>query len=203
MRKVRTVVLSGVAALAVAGAALAATRDMHVMKVGLPDGSVARIEYAGDVAPKVIVAPIEKAVRVNFFDAVDAAPFTAFDQIVASMDRNMDAMVHEIGALQPMLPSANGKIDLAALGKLPPGTVHYQFVSTSDGSGTCSLSVEATSYGPEQKPKIVSNSVGDCASTNRRPVPTRLDDPAGPAVPVVTKTGMTATAEPYRTTNII
>jgi len=202
MRKLRTVVLSGVAALAVAGAALAATRDMHVMKVGLPDGSVARIKYAGDVAPKVIVAPAPDAVPLSFLGVVDAAPFTAFDRIAASMDRDMDAMVHEIVAFQPMLPSADGKIDLAALGKLPPGTVRYQLVSTSDGSGTCSRSVEVTSYGPDHKPRIVSNSVGNCASTNRVPSPTRLDDPARPAVPGLTRTGMTATAERRHTTNI-
>jgi hypothetical protein len=202
MRKLRTVVLSGVAALAVASAALAATRDMHVMKVGLPGGAVARIEYEGVVAPKVIVAPVQEAVPVNLFDAVDTAPFAVFDRMAASMSRDMDAMVHDIGAFEPMPPSADGKIDLAALAKLPAGTVHYQFVSTSDGSGTCSRSVEVTSYGPDHKPKIVSNSSGNCASTNRAPAPTRLDDPAGPAVPGLTKTGMTTTAELHRTTNI-
>jgi len=201
MRKLRTVVLSGVAALAVAGAALAATRDMHVMKVGLPGGAVARIEYEGDVAPKVVVAPAQEAVPVNLFDAVDTAPLAVFDRIAASMSRDMDAMVHEIGAFEPMPPSADGRIDLAALVKLPAGSVHYQFVS-SDGSDTCSRSVEVTSYGPDHKPKIVSNSSGNCASTNRTLSPPRLDDPAGPAVPGLTKTGMTATAERRHTTNI-
>jgi len=200
MRKLRTVVLSGFAALAVAGAALAATRDMHVMKVGLPGGAVARIEYEGDVAPKVIVA--QAAVPVDLFDAVDTAPSAVFDRIAASISRDMDAMVHEIGAFEPMPPSADGKIDLAALAKLPPGTVHYQFISTSDGSGTCGRSLEVTSYGPDHKPKIVTNSSGNCASTNRTLSPPRLDDPAGPAVPGLTKTGMTATAEPHGTTNI-
>ena len=200
MRKLRTVVLSGVAALAVASAALAATRDMHVMKVGLPGGAVARIEYEGDVAPKVIVA--QAAVPVDLFDAVDTAPSAVFDRIAASISRDMDAMVHEIGAFEPMPPSADGKIDLAALATLPAGTVHYQFVSTSDGSDTCSRSVEVRSFGPDHKPKIVSNSSGNCASTNRAPSPTRLDDPAGPAVPGLTRTGMTATAERRHTTNI-
>ena len=200
MRKLRTVVLSGFAALAVAGAALAATRDMHVMKVGLPGGAVARIEYEGDVAPKVIVA--QAAVPVDLCDAVDTAPSAVFDRIAASMSRDMDAMVHEIGAFEPMPPSADGRIDLAALVKLPAGSVHYQFISTSDGSGTCGRSLEVTSYGPDHKPKIVTNSSGNCASTNRTLSPPRLDDPAGPAVPGLTKTGMTATAERRHTTNI-
>lgn len=203
MRKLRTAVLSGVAALAVAGAALAAIPDMHVMKVDLPDGSVARIEYAGDVAPKLVVAPASDFAPVSFLDAIDAAPFAAFDRIAASMDRDMNAIIHEIGAFQPMLPSTDGKLDLAALGKLPPGTVHYQFVSTSDGSSACSRSVEVTSYGPDQKPKVVSNSSGNCAPTNWVPTPTRLDDPVEPAVPALTKTGMTAMAEPRHRANII
>src|ERR1700754_456774 len=147
MRKLRTAVLTGAAALAVAGAALAANRDMHVMKVGLPDGSVARIEYAGDMAPKVVVPPASDVVPVGFLGAFDTAPFAAFDRIAASMDHDMAAMIHEIGAFEPVLPSGDGEIDFAALGKLPPGTVHYEVVSTNDGGTTCSRSVEVTSYG--------------------------------------------------------
>lgn len=203
MRKLRTAVLSGVAALAVAGAALAASRNMHVMNVGLPGGAVARIEYEGDVAPKVIVAPAQEAVPVNLFDTVDTAPFDIFDRIAASMDRDMGAMVHEIGAFQPMLPSRDGNFDLAALGKLPPGTIRYHFVSTSDGSNTCRRSVAVTSYGPDQKPKVVLASSGDCTSTNRASTPTRLDGPAGPAIPALTKTGMTAMVWSDHATNII
>ena len=139
---------------------------------------------------------------MNLFDAVGTAPFVVFDRIAASTDRDVDAMVHEIGVFEPMPPSADGEIDLAALAKLPPGTLHDQFVSTSDGRATCSRTVEVTSYGPGHKPKIVSNSAGNCASTNRVPSPTHLDDPAGPAVTGLTRTDMTATAERRHTTNI-
>ncbi len=203
MRKLRTAVLTGIAALAIAGAALAASRDMHIMKVGLPDGSVARIEYAGDVAPRVTVAPGSKAVSIGLFDPFDTAPFAAFDRIAASMDGDMEAMVHEIGALQPSLMPDAGKLDLAALSKLPPGTVSYRFVSTSSGNDMCSRSVEVTSYGPDQKPRVVSSSSGDCTSTNRAPTPTRLDSPAGPAAPALTRTGETALAERPRMANTI
>jgi len=203
MRKFRTVVLTGVAALALAGAALAASRDMHTMKIGLPDGSVARIEYADDVAPRVTVAPGSGAVPIAVLDAFDTAPSAAFDRIAASMDHDMEAMLHEIGALEPLLTPDAGKLDLAALGRLPPGTVSYRFVSTSNGSDTCSRSVEVTSYGPEQKPRVVSSSSGDCTSPNRAPTPTRLDSPTGPAVPALTKTGVTAVAERPRAANTI
>jgi hypothetical protein len=202
MRELRTAVLTGAAALAVAGAALAASQDMHIMKVGLPDGSVARIEYAGDVAPRVTVTPASEAVTIGL-NAFDAAPFVAFDRIAASMDRDMEAMVHEIGALQPPLTPDAGKLDLAALGRLPPGTVSYRFVSNSNGNDTCSRSFEVTSYGLDRKPRVVSSSSGDCASTDRTPTPTRLDSPTGPAVPALTKPGEADVAEGPRAAHTI
>ena len=51
----------------------------------------------------------------------------------------------------------------AALAKLPAGTVQYSFVSSSSGNGNCSRSVQLTSFGPDQPPKVVSQSSGDCA----------------------------------------
>ena len=49
--------LAGIAAAAIAGTAIAAGSKSHVMNVPLPDGSVAHIQYVGDVAPKVTVEP--------------------------------------------------------------------------------------------------------------------------------------------------
>ena len=45
------------AAAAIAGTAIAANSETHVMNVSLPDGSVAHVQYVGDVAPKVTVEP--------------------------------------------------------------------------------------------------------------------------------------------------
>jgi hypothetical protein len=56
----------------------------------------------------------------------------------------------------------DGKIDLTALRSLPPGTVSYSFVSTTNGGSTCSRSVQVNSLGSGQPPKVVSNSSGDC-----------------------------------------
>lgn len=64
MRKIRTAVLAGVAAVAAIGTALAASHGSHVMKVGLPDGTVACIEYEVDVAPKVTVAPVSSVAPI-------------------------------------------------------------------------------------------------------------------------------------------
>jgi hypothetical protein len=69
------------------------------------------------------------------------------------------------------------KIDLTALRSLRPGTVSYSFVSTTNGGSTCSRSVQVTSLGSGQQPKVVSNSSGDCGEAPSATVahPARTD----------------------------
>jgi hypothetical protein len=203
MHKLRTAVLSGVTMLAVAGAALAAGRDMQVMKVGLPDRLIANIEYKGDVAPEVTVAKASSVLPGSVFDAFDIAPFAAFDRIAASMNQDMEAMIYEIGAFQPAPPSQASKIDLAALSNFPLGTVHYQVITAREGGSTCSRFVEVTYYGPDRTPKVVSDNSENCAPTNPSPTPTRLDDPAPPVAPALAKTGTKALARRPRAVNFI
>ncbi|UXC89716.1 hypothetical protein EGM87_11630 [Sphingobium sp. RSMS] len=162
MRKIRAAVLAGVAAVAVMGTALAASHDRHVMKVGLPDGTVARIEYQGNVAPKVTFAPASSLAPIAWFDPFEAAPFALFDRIAADLDRQSDLMMRQVHALPLPAIADDGKIDLTALRSLPPGTVSYSFVSTINGGSTCSRSVRATSLGSGRQPSVVSNSSGDC-----------------------------------------
>lgn len=162
MRNIRTAVLAGVAAVAAIGSAVAASHDSHVMKVGLPDGTVARIEYEGDVAPKVTVAPASSVAPIAWLDPFEPAPFALFDRIAADMDRQSDLMMRQVRALPLPAMADGGKIDLAALRSLSPGTVSYSFVSTANGGSTCSRSVQVTSLGSGQQPKVVSNSSGDC-----------------------------------------
>lgn len=162
MRKIRAAVLTGVAALAAMGTALAVSHNNHVMKVGLPDGTVARIEYQGDVAPKVTVVPGSDMASAAWLDPFDSAPFTLFDRIAAELDRQSDLMMRQVHALPLPATADDGKLDLTALRNLPPGTVSYSFVSTTNGRSTCSRSVQVTSLGSGQQPKVVSNSSGDC-----------------------------------------
>jgi len=163
MRKVRGAVLAGVIAVAAIGTAVvAANHEGRVMKVAMPDGSVARIEYFGDIAPKVTVAPAGALMPVAMFEPEDLAPFAAFDKIAAQMDRDFEAMIQQAAALQARPFTYDGKLDMAAFGKLPAGTMHYSFVSTTTGNGTCSRSVEMTSVGANQQPKVVQTSSGDC-----------------------------------------
>lgn len=185
MRKYRTAALSGIAALAVAGVSLAAVRDTHTIKVDLPDGSAGRIEYSGDVTPKMTFAPVSHAGPVALVDGFGSTPFAALEHVAAEMDRQAAAMIHEAAQLQAMPALSHGKLEPAALGKLPPGTMHYEFVSTVSGSGGCTRSVKMTSYGSDRKPEIVSISSGDCKALSA-PRPVRLDRPADPSIPGLT-----------------
>lgn len=183
MRNYRTAVLTGIAALAVAGVSLAAVRDTHTVKVDLPDGSVARIEYSGDVTPRVTFAPVSHAIPVGLADGFEGTSFAPLDGIEAEIDRQAAAMIHQAGLL-PLWPGlSSGELDTAALGKLQPGTMHYELVLTGGGSGGCTRSVEMTSYGPDRKPHIISTSSGDCTALGRAAEPVRLDTPAHPVIP--------------------
>jgi len=199
MRKLRTAVLAGIATLGVAGTAMAASNGTHVMAVGLPDGSVARIEYQGAVAPKVRIEPSAPAMRivpVRLADPFDAAPFAMIDRILADMDRQAAAMT--AAALQPIPADKADRPDLAAFGNLPAGTVSYRFVSTSDGNRVCSRSWQVTSQGPQEPPKLISASSGDCANDGNSPA--KMGS-AGAAKATVASNG--AAAKPHGTATTI
>lgn len=183
MRRIRGAVLAGVAALAAAGTAVAAGNDRHVLKVDLPDGSVAHVEYEGEVAPKVVVEPGLAFEPVRWFDPLATAPFAMLDRIAAEMERRADMMIEQARALPIQPDPRDGKIDLAGSGALPAGTVSYSFVSTGTGTGTCSRSVQVTSLGPGQQPKIVSNSSGDCHDASPVPTATGVDSAHRAGVP--------------------
>ena len=94
MRFARTTILAGGAALLLAGTAAFAAEKLHTMEVSLPDGSVAQIEYRGDVAPRVAVQPVD-AVPVAFVD-----PFAQFDRMAAYMEAQHHAMMQQVAAME-------------------------------------------------------------------------------------------------------
>jgi len=183
MRTATKLLLAGAGLVAAAGAAVAASDRAHVMNVALPDGTIAHIRYVGDVAPKVVVAPPADAIPVAF---VAADPFAMFDRISYAMDRQIDTMLQQASALSAMAPGPDGKLSEAALHSLPPGTVSYSFTSYSSGNGAaCSQSVQVTSLGQNQAPKVERQSSGDCSAVNtRKPVPAVQQ--AKPASPTLT-----------------
>ena len=152
MRKAYAIVLAGLGAASIAGAAVAASRDTHTMNVPLPDGSTARVEYVGNVAPKVTVVP------------APVSPFGLFDRSMFDMHRQIDAMMREVDAMTRMPVAGAPNLNVAAYGNAPEGTQSITVVSTSNGAKTCTRTTEVTSQGAGKQPKVVTNVTGDCGA---------------------------------------
>ena len=159
MRKASGLVLAGLAAAALAGAAVAASRDTHILNVPAPDGSTVRIEYVGNVAPKVTIVP------------TTIAPVGMFDRSMFDMERQIDAMMHQVESIAraPMAPAGAPGLNVAAYGNAPQGSSSVTVVSTSNGAKTCTRTTEVTSQGAGKAPKVVTNVSGDCGAV---PAPT-------------------------------
>jgi hypothetical protein len=155
MRKALAIVLAGLGAVTLTGAAAAARQDTHVMTVPLPDGSTATIEYVGKVAPKVTVTPVPIA--------GPWAPFGLFGRSGFDMQRQIDAMMREIDAMAKRPLTVTPGLNVAAYGSAPAGSSSVTVVSTSDGASTCTRTTEVTSQGAGKPPKVVSKVSGDCA----------------------------------------
>jgi len=197
MRLKGKVVFAGIASLAIATAAVAGVvaERSHVLTVALPDGSVEHIHYSGDVAPKVVIAPVapidtswDMLAPVALFDGgFGASPFAMFDRIAAAMDRQANDMMQQAAMLAAQPLGAGHGFTMTSARNLPAGTVSYSFVSTSNGNGTCNQSVQVTSYGADHQPKVVRHSSGDCsAMATSAPAPVaRHEDAARPVAPLV------------------
>jgi hypothetical protein len=153
MRKASGLVLATLGAAAIAGAAVAASRDSHIMNVPAPDGSTVRVEYVGNVAPKVTVVP-----------APAIAPFGLFDRSLFDMQRQIDAMMRQADTMARMPVAGARGLNVAAYGNAPAGTQSVTVVSTSNGSKTCTRTTEVTAQGVGKPPKVVTNVSGDCAT---------------------------------------
>lgn len=176
MRKLPMILLAG--ALALGGtAALAASNDVHHMTVRLSDGSVANIEYTGDVAPTVSVAPMTNAQ----FDAFAPAfmPIADFARIQADMNRQMNAMLQQASAMDAymarMFAHANGPIEATLNGMPSDNSNVTTLVSTANGGNFCARSVEVSIV--NGKKNVVRHQSGNCgASTAAEHAPAHRGD---------------------------
>jgi hypothetical protein len=153
---------AGAAAAALAGAAVAAAPKTHVMNVSLPDGSVARVEYVGDVAPKVTVAP--RAVGDITGMAGWGGPFPSFagfDRMIEQMQRQSQEMVRQAQQMARQ-PATGAAPYVAAYGNVPAGQTSTTVVTISNNGKTCTRSTEVVSQGPGKPPKVTSNASGSC-----------------------------------------
>jgi hypothetical protein len=161
MRKAYAIVLAGLGAVALTGAAAAAGRDTHVMNVPLPDGSTARVEYVGKVAPKVTVTPAPMA---SIF-----APFGLFDRSAFDMQRQIDAMMRQVNDMARMPVAGAPGLNVAAYGNAPAGTHSVTIVTTSNGTQSCTRRTEVTSEGAGKAPKVLSSLSGECGAAAAEP----------------------------------
>jgi hypothetical protein len=165
MHKARALVLASLAAATLAGAAAAASRDTHILNVPLPDGSTARVEYVGNVAPKVTVAPAPMSPAF--------APFGLFDRSAFDIERQIDAMMRQVNDMAAQATTLTPGLNVAAYGNAPAGSSSVTIVTTSNGTQTCTRRTEVTSEGPGKAPKVLSSLSGDCggaAATSAKPV---------------------------------
>ena len=164
MRNLPALALAGIAAAAIAGTAIAASSKTHVMNVPLPDGSIAHIQYVGDVAPKVTVQPRKLAGMDGAWQPIALPSFAGFDRVIEQMNRQMQELAREpIGA-----PGMN----VAAYADSPAGATSTSVVSYSNGASTCTRTTEVVSQGPGKPPKVTSNVSGDCSAPSPAPPPT-------------------------------
>jgi hypothetical protein len=179
MRLARTTILAGGAALLAVGTAAVAADKLHTMNVTLPDGSMAHIEYAGDVAPKVTVQAVEAA-PVAFVD-----PFAELDRMAAYMVAQHRAMMQQVAAMQraamQAAAGAPGQVTLAS--DLPAGT-HFTYVSTTIDANGCARTVRYSSDGSaDEAPKVTRASAGTCDAAPQHAAPVTASESAPAAAP--------------------
>jgi hypothetical protein len=182
MRITQTLLIAGVAAAAIAGVATAAALNTHTLTVRLPGGGVERIIYTGNVAPRVEVAPMGAPVPVVWAaePGFDDTAFAAMDQMSAQMDREMAAMFQQVDALESRAVASQRDLRSVSTADMPAGAQSFSFVSTMSGGGVCSRSVEITSTGHGQKPRVVSQTSGNCGTSAAPTMSRSLDTaPAG------------------------
>ncbi|HVZ08286.1 hypothetical protein [Rhodopila sp.] len=156
--------MTGVAALT---PAFAQDSQSHVMDVPLPDGSVARIQYSGNVPPRVAVEPGSMAFVAP--SPVFDQSFAALEQVSAMMQRQAAVMMHQIAEMQAAMA--------APMATMPAGARIYAMSSTLGGNGACMRSVQVT-YDSSGKPNVISRVSGDCNPSHGSAVPMEMRAPA-------------------------
>jgi hypothetical protein len=155
----------GIAGLATSGSApigsaWAQDERSHVMMVRFPNGTVERIEYVGDVPPRVVLAPQAVAVPME-------NPFAMLQRMSAALFQTMGPI---------------GGLTEAARGQVPAGAHSFSFVSTLSGSGVCSRSMSITYPGNGAQPLVVSHTSGDCGPAATAPAAATVQKPSVPTI---------------------
>jgi len=177
-----------VAPLAVAATALFATgiavaSTKHVMTLPLNDGSIVRVDYEGDVAPRISFAP---AARPASAPVAIVDPFAQMDAIFAAMEQRHAAMMREIAALQARAgANPSSPVQQISAGDDMPAGGAYSFVSTTTTSSDgCQHSVQVTQRAGAA-PQRVERSFGRCGGVYSAPEPQSPAQETAPATPTI------------------
>lgn len=172
--KLRKTVLIGAAACMAAGGAAFAAGKSQVKTVDLGNGSVAQIEYAGDIAPRVTIVPAE------------SDPFAQMDRMFAQMEAQRQQMMQQVAEMQRQA-TASGSQGNQMPGQIvvstnaPAGSSYsYTVVTSTSANGkSCTQTVEYSSDGKGAEPKVTRASSGDCDAVkpNENPVPAAAPAP--------------------------
>jgi hypothetical protein len=169
LRKAYLAATAMIAVAGFAGLAAAQSKNVHVMTVRLPDGSLEQIRYQGDAVPQIRLEAEPAAFAVLAPSADGWSPFAELERISAGMDREAAAMLQDAQAGPALgLYGANGPIPVA-FGRLPPGASGFSMVSTSSGDGVCTRSVQYRSLGDGKAPQVVAHASGDCGGSASGP----------------------------------
>ena len=185
MRIVGPVVIAATALFAT-GIAVAASR--HVMNVALPDGAVARVEYEGEVAPRVTVLPAARTAAAGTPVAI-TDPFAEMDQMFAAMERQHEVMMRQMAAMEAQAEAGatpgSPVQQISVGGEGAPAGGSYSFVSsTTTSNGGCGHSVEIIQQAGAA-PRRVERSFGDCSGAHAAPAPRAPAAPPVPATPTI------------------
>jgi len=163
MKKLSALALGGVAAL-FAGTAIAATQKTHRMDVPLPNGGVVHVEYVGDVAPKVTVAPVGAMAPGGMFAPM---AFPAMPDM-GNFDRMFQQVQQQMRQVEQMSRQAPG-MNIASYGGMPDGATSVSVVTTSNGGVSCTRTTEVVSQGAGKPPKVTTNVSGNCGNAPQAP----------------------------------
>lgn len=160
MPRVHAALFAGAAVLA-AGTASAATGQWHTTTVDLPDGSVAEIQYLGEVPPRVTVSmPVvqdDQADEIAEYEEDDALPAaTRARRVVQARPQPRPA------APYPAAPQ------FIVAGDVPKGsTYEYTLITTGLDGRVCAQRTEWRSRGKGKEPEIRRSDTGEgCAATS-------------------------------------
>jgi hypothetical protein len=168
VRKLAMFAIAGTAA-ALAGTAIAASPKTHRMDVPLPNGGVVHVDYVGDVAPKVTVAPVQPG---GLWAPMAFPAMPAF----GNFDRMFDQMQQQMRQIEQVSRQAPG-MNIASYGGMPEGSSSVSVVTTSNGGTSCTRTTEIVSQGAGKPPKVTSNVSGNCGATPQAA-------PAAPSQPI-------------------